>query len=301
MQSSCSNPAAGASRRLILGAALAAGIAAAAMPHMQSVRAADLPATATEPANPAPKPGASASAHAPAPTVRSPGAADAAAPNDADANDETTGESTEPGKPQTGAKGRASVGNHGIFIEKGNKRIRIEGLGRDREYDSFEQFIQDAPALAILVFVTVLTVFLIPLLIVVLLIWYKLRKNRLAHETMLKLAERGVVPTATAMEAVASGHAAAVAAAATEASLPPTAPAYARAASLQRRTVWSDLRKGVVLTGIGLGLTFFSMLDDGTPNSVGLIFLFVGLGYGLLWYFEDRTTTPTSGPPAGGA
>ena len=50
-----------------------------------------------------------------------------------------------------------------------------------------------------LVFVTVLLVFLIPLLIIVLLIWYKIRKNRMANETMLKLAERGVVPPAAAM------------------------------------------------------------------------------------------------------
>ena len=53
----------------------------------------------------------------------------------------------------------------------------IEGLGRDREYDSFQQFVQDAPWLAGLVFLVVLLVFLIPLLIIVLLIWYKMRKN----------------------------------------------------------------------------------------------------------------------------
>jgi hypothetical protein len=55
---------------------------------------------------------------------------------------------------------------------------------------------------------------------------------------------------------------------------------------------------------VGLGLTFFSMMDDGTPNSVGLIFLFVGLGYCLLWSLEDRTRTPqrepSGTPPAGG-
>ena len=52
---------------------------------------------------------------------------------------------------------------------------------------------QDAPWLAGLVFLMVLLVFLVPLLIIVLLIWYKIRKNRMANETMLKLAERGVV------------------------------------------------------------------------------------------------------------
>jgi hypothetical protein len=153
----------------------------------------------------------------------------------------------------------------------------------------------------------VLLVFLVPLLIIVLLIWYKIRKNRLANETMLKLAERGVVPTAAAMDAVATGNAASVAAAAAPASAAASMPAYEHARLLHRRTVWSDLRKGVILTGIGLGLVAFSMFDDGTPNSVGLVCLFVGAGYCLLWYFEDRnrlpqrnastTTTPT--PPGG--
>jgi hypothetical protein len=174
-------------------------------------------------------------------------------------------------------------------------------LGRDREYDSFEQFVQDAPWLAGLVFLTVMLVFLVPLLIIVLLIWYKIRKNRMANETMLKLAERGVVPPVTAMDAVASGNAASLAAAATAA--PAGTPAYDHARALQRRTVWSDLRKGVILTGAGLGLSAWSMFDDGSPNSVGLVLLFIGLGYCLLWYLEDRTRIPgnSSGTPPGGA
>ena len=184
--------------------------------------------------------------------------------------------------------------SHGIVIEKGDKRIRIDGFGRDREYDSFQQFMQDAPWLAGLVFLFVLLVFLIPLLIIVLLIWYKIRKNRMANETMLKLAERGVVPQAAAMDAVASGTAASVAAAA---SPPPTSPAYEHARYLHRRTVWSDLRKGVILGAVGLGLTFYSMFDSGTPNSIGLILLFVGLGYCLLWFFEDRTSAPPRDTP----
>jgi hypothetical protein len=104
------------------------------------------------------------------------------------------------------------------------------------------------------------------------------------------------VPPATAMEAVASGTAASVAAAAVP---PPGNPAYEQARYLHRRTAWSDLRKGIILTAVGLGLSFWSMLDDGTPNSVGLILLFVGLGYCLLWFFEDRTTAPPPGtrPP----
>ena len=49
-------------------------------------------------------------------------------------------------------------------------------------------------------------------------------------------------------------------------------------------------------------VTFFSMLDDGTPNSVGLVFLFLGIGYAVLWYFEDRHLAAQRPPsePGGG-
>ena len=297
MQHAFSYPAGNALRRLILGVAFAAGIAAAALVHMQSVRAADLP---TPPGTPAP------ATNAPPPAVASPAAPKSPAADEATTkdSDEDADAPVDAAAPQARSQGSVNLDNH-VLIEKGGKRVRIQGLGRDREYDSFEQFVQDAPWLAGLVFLTVLMVFLIPLLIIVLLIWYKLRKNRLAHETMLKLAERGIVPPTSAMDAVASGNAVAAAAAAAEAP-PANMPAYERARFLHRRTVWSDLRKGVILTAIGLGLVFFSMLDDGTPNSVGLVFLFVGLGYCLLWFFEDRTTTRPPGtpgvpPPTGGA
>jgi len=242
----------GGLRRLVLGAAFAMGLAVALAPHVETVRAADLP---------------------------------------------PVGMMVQADTSTTGAQGdrNADAGDsHAIVIEKGDRRIRIDGLGRDREYDSFQQFMQDAPWLAGLVFLFVLLVFLIPLLIIVLLIWYKIRKNRMANETMLKLAERGVVPQAAAMDAVASGTAASVAAAA---SPPPTSPAYEHARYLHRRTVWSDLRKGIILGAVGLGLTFYSMFDSGTPNSIGLILLFVGLGYCLLWFFEDRTSAPPRDTP----
>jgi len=294
-------------RRLILGTALAFGLAAALLPHTPTVLAAGpaIVIVQAQPQRPAESPSAAKAAKAPdakaaagaipaPPPVPVPPAAtpDASAPDAADEPDADAGQ-----------KDRTTVGKRTIIIEKGNKRVHVDVLGRDREYDSFEQFVQDAPWLAGLVFLAVLLVFLVPLLIIVLLIWYKIRKNRMANETMLKLAERGVLPPTTAMDAVASGNAVSMAAAATAA--PAGTPAYEHARSLQRQTVWSDLRKGIILSGVGLGLTFFSIMDDGTPNSVGLIFLFVGLGYCLLWYLEDRTRTPqrdpSGTPPAGGA
>jgi hypothetical protein len=294
-------------RRLILGGAFAVGLAVAAAPHTTIVRAADLPGAAiaqadtskVAPATPPSAPAAPSAAAAQPSGAASqpPGAPNAQAPKAPKANaDDADADADADDADDTDATASGSVtadNHHRIIIQKGDKKIRIEGLGRDREYDSFQQFVHDAPWLAGLVFLATLLVFLVPLLIVVLLIWYKLRKNRIANETMLKLAERGVVPPATAMDAVASGTAASVVAAAAP---PPGNPAYDQARYLHRRTVWSDLRKGVILCAVGLGLSFWSMLDDGTPNSVGLILLFVGLGYCLLWFFEDRTTTTPRNP-----
>ena len=46
------------------------------------------------------------------------------------------------------------------------------------------------------------------ILIIVLLIWYKVRKNRMLSETMIKLAEKGVVPPTEAMAALDANRAA---------------------------------------------------------------------------------------------
>ena len=278
-------------RRLILGAAFAAGLVAALGPHTDVVRAADLDAAIVvaqaEPKAPAAPPAAGGEkSQAPAAKAR-PG--EPSTDNEPDAGGDEAA-------PANGAKSR----NHAIIIEKGNRRIRVEGLGRDREYDSFDQFVNDAPWLAGLVFLSVLLVFLVPLLIIVLLVWYKLRKNRLANETMLKLAERGAVAPSVAMDAVAAGTSPGVMAAAAA----PSAPAYEQARLLHRRAVWSDLRKGVILTAIGFGLSAYSMFDDGSPNGLGLVLLFLGLGYCLLWFFEDKSREPrreTTGTPPPGA
>jgi len=278
MQASTPTPAPRFVRGLVLGGAVVAALLVAAMlPRPPALRvpvvAVVVQANAAESAAPA------------APGAQAPGKAapDVAGTPDADADDETDEDSA-----------TIHGNDHGMVIEKGRRKIRIEGLGfgRDREYDSFEQFMHDAPWLAGMFFVATMAVFLVPLLIVALLVWYKLRRNRLANETMLKLAERGVVPPATAMDAVASGNASAMAAA-----VAPTAdPAYNHALALRRRAVWSDLRKGVILVAIGVGLNFWSMLDDGTANGVGLILLFLGLGYCVLWFFEERNAEPRGMP-----
>jgi hypothetical protein len=123
-------------------------------------------------------------------------------------------------------------------------------------------------------------------LAIALILGYRMRKARMLNETMLKLAEKGVVPPAEALSALAGNPAGAIAAA------PSAAPIYEQAKQIRRRAAWSDLRKGVIMGGIGLGLTFFSMFDDGTPNGLGLVLLFVGIGYMVLWWFEERQIAP---------
>lgn len=92
-----------------------------------------------------------------------------------------------------------------------------------------------------------------PIAIIGLILWYKSRKTRLIHETAIKLAEKGQpVPS--------------------ELFIGVEEPA-------------SDLRRGVVLVALGLGLgVFMAQIDK--PWSVGLIPLFMGVGYILVWKLQ---------------
>ncbi len=175
--------------------------------------------------------------------------------------------------------------------------VRVDGIEGTRQYDSFDAFVAQAPWVAAMVFGVTIVVFLTPILIIALVIWYKMRKNRMLNETMIKLAEKGVVPPAEALEAVAGGRVSALREG------PSTAPLYEHARAIRKGIAWSDLRKGIFAGAVGLGFVFYSMRDDGSPNGVVLVLLFVGLGYIVLWYFEDRrlaapaSATPPS-PPA---
>src|SRR5512135_1488447 len=275
-------PAAGI-RRLVLGAAFGLGLASWLLPHAHVVRAAAIDGhivVAQAGADPAGTTGAAA----PAPGNSSAEPASAAPGKDAP-------KGLGPGTGGAGANDKSDV-DVSIGVLSGKNKIHVRGLGADRDYDSFEQFARDAPGTALFVFLIVTVVFLVPLLIIALLIWYKIRKTRMHNETMLKLAERGVVTPAAAMEALAAGSSPGAPLGAMANPATPqaagSAPLYDQARLIRRRTAWSDLRKGVILTAVGLGLSAFSMFDDGTPNSVGLILLFLGLGYCVLWFFEDK-------------
>ena len=128
-----------------------------------------------------------------------------------------------------------------------------------------------------------------------------MRKNRMLNETMLKLAEKGIVPAGRGDRSALGGGRMRDAAAA-------TAPLLRAGEAGAPAAAWSDLRKGVLMGGVGLALTLYSLLDDGSPNWLGLVLLFVGIGYVVLWCFEDRhllrrrasATRPRPGPAHAG-
>ncbi|MEP6942412.1 MAG: hypothetical protein ABI981_05725, partial [Betaproteobacteria bacterium] len=117
-------------------------------------------------------------------------------------------------------------------------------------------------------------------------VWYKLRKTRMQNEALLRLAEAGVVAPAVAVDAVSSGvMPEATAAAAAQA---PEAAAYQHAIASRRRVVWSDLRKGVLFSAVGLSFVMYWAIHSGSASWLGMVLLFVGVAYIGLWRLEDR-------------
>ena len=95
----------------------------------------------------------------------------------------------------------------------------------------------------------------VPVLIVGMILWYKSRKTRLMHETAVRLAEKGQ----------------------------PVPPEL----FLGREQPYSDLRRGVVLVAVGIALCI-ALNQLGEAWTIGLIPLFMGLGYVLVWKLESR-------------
>ena len=155
-------------------------------------------------------------------------------------------------------------------------RIQID------DFDSFKQAMDVAPWIVGVVFLVLGSIFLTPIILLVGIIWYKLRKTRLQNDAVLKLAERGVMPSAQAVDAVMAGTPPA------QAVPPAIAAAVPQTVATRRRAVWSDLRKGVLLAAVGVALVLYSITDAGEANWLGLVLLFVGAGYVALWWLEDR-------------
>lgn len=146
--------------------------------------------------------------------------------------------------------------------------------GDDKDLDSIVHHgTDDVPEMVLpIVAITLLTVFGAPVLIVGLIMYFSFSKSRAMHRTVRMLVEKGQpVPAAL---------------------LAPPPPA------VRQR---SDMRRGVVLMMVGLGVIFFlAAVNDweGGAWSIGLIPLLIGVGYLLVWKLEGKKEIPPPLPPA---
>lgn len=151
------------------------------------------------------------------------------------------------------------------------KRFRHKGLhfqvGDDETAKKGTDSNDDIPALAVpIVAVVMLSVFGAPVLIVALIMYFGFSRNRMMHRTIRTMVEKGQpVPAAL---------------------LAPPAPA-------QRQR--SDMRRGVVLVMVGLGLMLFLGAVnewEGGAWSLGIIPFLIGAGYLLVWKLEGKKDIP---------
>jgi len=131
------------------------------------------------------------------------------------------------------------------------------------DHDTDFEKSKDIPAMVIpLVGIVFLTIFGAPVLIVAVIMYFGFSKNRMMHRTIRLMVEKGQpVPPAL---------------------LAPPAPA-------QRQR--SDMRRGVVLVMIGLGLMIFLAAAndwEGGAWSIGIIPFLIGAGYLLVWKLEGK-------------
>jgi len=130
---------------------------------------------------------------------------------------------------------------------------------------------EDLPEFVIpIVAITMLTIFGAPVLIVALIMYFGFSKNRAMHRTIRIMAEKGQ-PIPAALLA------------------PPTPAVRQR----------SDMRRGVVLVMVGVGLMIcFGAWNDweGGSWAIGVIPFVIGLGYLLVWKLEGKKDVSSSPP-----
>ena len=147
----------------------------------------------------------------------------------------------------------------GLTIDDHDKDLDVlDRLGHEKSGDIPEFVI---PIVAI----TLFTVFGAPVLIVGLILYFSFSRSRALHRTVRMMVEKGQpVP-----EALLN---------------PPPA---------QRQR--SDVRRGVVLTMIGIGVTVFlgaASEWEGGAWTLGLIPFLIGLGYLLVWKLDTKKDNP---------
>ena len=124
-----------------------------------------------------------------------------------------------------------------------------------------------AGSLAILVatdhasFVAILIVAIVfgcPVLIVAVLLFYRHRKNVLLHRTLAAMIEKGT----------------------------PIPPVFL--VGDKEKTPRSDLRRGVILACIGLGIAIFFLAQKDEDWGIGMIPFMIGVGYLIVWKINEK-------------
>jgi hypothetical protein len=110
-----------------------------------------------------------------------------------------------------------------------------------------------------------ISVFGLPVILVAIILWFKHRKLKMTHETIARLAEKGLPVPPELLE-------------------PP-----ARASN-------AALRGGLVLVGLGIALAVFFATTRG-PWSIGLIPGLMGVALLIAWRIESRQGDRGSQPP----
>src|SRR5215470_13724945 len=158
--------------------------------------------------------------------------------------------------------------------KKHKKHFNFTIGDHDKDLDALDRLgdekSMDLPEFVIpIVAITMLTVFGAPVLIVGLIMYFSFSRSRSLQKTVRMMVEKGQpVP-----EALLN---------------PPPA---------QRQR--SDLRRGVVLTMIGIGLmAFFGAVNDweGGSWTLGLIPFLIGVGYLLVWKLDTKKDNPPPVP-----
>src|SRR5437773_11852269 len=89
--------------------------------------------------------------------------------------------------------------------KRSKRRHAVIRLDSDRDFESFKDAVKTAPWIVGIVFLVVGSIFLTPVLLLIGIVWYKLRKTRMQNDALLRLAEKGALPPAQAADAVTSG------------------------------------------------------------------------------------------------
>jgi hypothetical protein len=185
-----------------------------------------------------------------------------------------------PPSPAVSASASASISPGSALADKLHQKLdkklhRHHGITIDADDVDLDKIkSDDIPEFVIpIVAITMLTIFGAPVLIVALIMYFGFSRNRAMHRTVRMLAEKGQ-PIPAALLA------------------PPTPEVKQR----------SDMRRGIVLVMVGVGLMVcFGAWNDweGGAWAIGVIPFVIGLGYVLVWKLEGgkKNEIPPA-PPA---